>query len=1036
MNRLTRLLLRLLKITGIAVASILLVLFLAPYLFPDRVGRQIRQWTNQSIRGELNFSKARLSFFTHFPSLTLTLYDVDLKGSAPFQQDTLLAAEKLGFGVNLEKLIFGHQVSINKIYLNTAFIHVLINDSGQANYDIYKSDTSVARSGSSDSSASLHLEKIIIKDSRLVYNDLSIPMQIQAEHLFYEGTGDLSKSVFDLASHIQTDSLNFTFNNQSYVRRKAIDANLITRINTKTLALVFQNNQIRMNKINLAFTGNLDFLKNGYDMDFKLTTDHADLYQLITIFPPEYLAWLQKTTVKGTVDLSCELKGKYIASSGEMPDFGIHLAVHDGYISYQDAKLPLSRLNIHSSAELPELDQEKLHVKIDTLSFHMDQDFFQGEIESTGISEPRVHAKANASMDLQNLKKALGISSFDMQGQLKMQLAADGKYAKKIVKISLRKKDTVIASIPVFDLQGSLKNGYIKYNAVTQPVQNIFVILHAACPDADYRHAYFKIDSLHAAALKDFVEGRAIVHASQDFPMDVNLKGLLDLSDIKQVYPLDSLTLSGLVRFNILASGKYAPQHHLFPKANAHFSMLNGWIQTKYYPHPIEKINLEIDALDNNGNLNGLNLSVKPAALQFEGRPFQFQGSFKNFDDLIYDLSVNGEIDLGRIYQVFARKDIGVSGMIRAHASFRGRQSDATNGRYDLLRNSGTMELKNLTVTQDMFPKPFFIQEGNFRFDQDKMWFDQFRAKYGRSDLQMNGFAENVINYVLSSNQTLKASFDLKAKQIDLNEFTVYSPPVQTETESATGVILVPATLDLTINATADQVIYNDISLNQFHGGINIRNSEIEMTETGFELIGCQVEMKGKYASISPLKARFEYQLQAKDFDVQKAYKEIKIFHDLASSAAHASGIISINYSLSGKLNERMYPVYPSLAGGGVLSVKKVKFNGWKLFNTVSSQSGKSELTDPDLSKIDVKSTIKNNLITIEKLKFKTGGMRIRFEGQTSFDNKVNFKMRIGLPPLGIIGIPVRVTGSSDNPKIRMGKSDTDPLQEKTDDSN
>ena len=64
-------------------------------------------------------------------------------------------------------------------------------------------------------------------------------------------------------------------------------------------------------------------------------------------------------------------------------------------------------------------------------------------------------------------------------------------------------------------------------------------------------------------------------------------------------------------------------------------------------------------------------------------------------------------------------------------------------------------------------------------------------------------------------------------------------------------------------------------------------------------------------------------------------------------------------------------------------------------------------------------------------MKFKTGGFRIRFEGQTSFDNKVNFKMRIGLPPLGIIGIPLRITGDGNNPKIHLGKSDNDPLEEK-----
>jgi AsmA protein len=543
--------------------------------------------------------------------------------------------------------------------------------------------------------------------------------------------------------------------------------------------------------------------------------------------------------------------------------------------------------------------------------------------------------------------------------------------------------------------------------------------------------------------------------------MDLSVKGSVDLSDIKQVYPLDSLTLSGLMLVNINANGKYAPDRHLFPKTTAEFNLKDGFIQTAYYPHPIEKINISLHATDNAGDLNSLNCSVHPASIYFEGKPFFFEGQFKNFDDLNYNISANGEIDLGKIYQVFSRKDLGVSGFIRIKANFRGKQSDAKNGRYDLLDNSGTMGVKDLVLTQELFPKPFYINHGRFRFDRDKMWFEYFQAHYGKSDLQLDGFVENAINYALAKNDILKANFNLKSKNIDLNEFSVYAPSktLSTETQSAnssskalsaetqsanlsstvsqtevpaSGVIVIPQNLDLTIKAEADKILYNDVMLNQFTGGVLIRDGGIQLSETGFEIIGCKATMSGKYTSTSMTRANFEYKLVAKEFDVQRAYKEIKLFHDLASSAEHASGIISIDYALSGKLNEKMYPVYPSLAGGGVLSVKNVKFKNWKLFNTVSSSSGKSDLKDPDLSKIDLKSSIKNNLITIERVKFKTGGFRIRFEGQTSFDNKVNFKMRIGLPPLGIIGIPLRITGSSDNPKIKLGKSDTDPLEEKT----
>src|ERR1700712_1708770 len=191
------------------------------------------------------------------------------------------------------------------------------------------------------------------------------------------------------------------------------------------------------------------------------------------------------------------------------------------------------------------------------------------------------------------------------------------------------------------------------------------------------------------------------------------------------------------------------------------------------------------------------------------------------------------------------------------------------------------------------------------------MWFETFIANYGKSDLQLDGFVENAINYALGKNEVLKANFNLKAKNIDLNEFTVFAntAPNQAESKQATGVIMIPANLDLTIKADAEKVDYNDIVLNHFTGGLNIRDSAIVLSETGFEIIGCQASMSGKYASISTRRADFEYKLVAKDFDVQRAYKEIKLFHDLASSAEHASGIISIDYTLTGKLNEKMYPI-------------------------------------------------------------------------------------------------------------------------------
>ena len=146
----------------------------------------------------------------------------------------------------------------------------------------------------------------------------------------------------------------------------------------------------------------------------------------------------------------------------------------------------------------------------------------------------------------------------------------------------------------------------------------------------------------------------------------------------------------------------------------------------------------------------------------------------------------------------------------------------------------------------------------------------------------------------------------------------------------------------------------------------------------------------------------------------------------MVTMAKDAYGIISVKYNLKGKLDGEMTPIYPSLEGGGTLSVKDVKLKGFKLFNIISQKAGTDALKDANLTTIDINSTIKNNLITIERFKFKVSGFRPRIEGQTSFDGALNLKMRLGLPPLGIIGIPIKVTGTTEHPKIGLGRKSKD----------
>ncbi|MDP4286165.1 MAG: AsmA family protein [Bacteroidota bacterium] len=1017
-----------LKISGIILGSLLLLMFLLPVIFPSQVSEKIKKWTNNAITTELNFSNARLTFFSHFPSLTLTLHNVTLMGSEPYAKDTLLKADELAFGIDLGS-VFSKTISIDKIYLDDATISVKVNKEGLANYNVYKSGNKKKASPADTTGTSLKIEKIQISNSNLVYNDLSIPMLIKAENLNYTGEGNLSKAIFDLASKISIQSFDLNYDGSQYVKSKKLKGRLITTLNTNSLALEFKKNNLIINTLPVNFTGNFEFLADGYYMNLRLLSRRGNLEQVLSALPPEYAGWLEKTKTDGKTELVAYLKGKYIARENIMPSLGFNLQIRDGFISNQNVPSPVKNLFLNLDAKLPSFNTDSLYVNIDSLYFNIDKDYFSSVIKLNNLNLPTVHATINTEMDLAKWDKALGIAPFDVKGKINLHFTANGSYKTATIKKGIRQTETIISSIPHFTLQSSVSNGYFKLASLSQAIQNISFQLNASNKDGNYHHTDISIEQLNANMLTDYIKGNfKLNHLTT---IDAEIQSLIHLANIKSYYPLDSTELAGDLNVSIKSKGNYLPGQKEFPVTNATISLQNGSLKTAYYPHPIEQIQLLVDAVNNRGTLADMKFNVKPVSFVFEGQPFTLKADLQNFEDLKYDIASKGTLDVGKLYQVFSQKGLSVKGFIKTNLILRGLQSDAAAGRYSRLYNSGTAEIENITLQSDYFPKPFNIKTGVFRFSQDKMWFSKFIANYGKTDIALNGYLSNIIDYAMKDNAPLTGQFDLSSDHFYVDEFMAFAGDTAAASTSSQGVVIIPANLNIKLKATVKQVSYENLTLNNFAGGVSISNGTLVLDTTGFEMIGAPVQMHATYKSLSPAKASFDYTIDAENFDIKRAYNGVKLFHDMATSASKMEGIVSLKYQLSGKLDADMHPVYPSLKGGGILSLQNVKVKGLKLLGAISKATNRDSINNPNLKKIDIKTSIANNIITLERTKMRIFGFRPRFEGQISFDGKLNITGRLGLPPLGIIGIPFSVTGTEENPKVKLKKGkESDQLEE------
>lgn len=1008
------------KYTGIGLGSIVAILFLAPFLFPESISNTIKDLAKRSVKGDLEFSKARFSFFSHFPALTLNLHDFVLKGSAPFQKDTLIAANQFSLGVDLSSL-FGSTVKINQIFISKGFINIEVNAKGEANYNVYAPDSSAAKNAKDTSSASLKIERIVVEKTHFVYDDLSLPMHVDAGGFDYEGKGDFSKSIFDLSSKLKVSAIDFNYDKQNYFVSKTVSAKLVTKINTNSLEFLFEKNDLFINKLPLDFKGRFAFLKNGYDMDFKVNSNETSLHNFITAFPPAFLQWLEHTDIKGSVNFKAALSGQYIAETGTMPGFSMNLGIRDGYIANNKTPEPLKNLFLNFETRLPGFNMDSLYVNVDSIYGNVGKDYLSAICLVKGLNHPEIHAKLNGEMDLEKWQAAVGLPGLEFKGHVSVHGKADGLFARGQNPQKLR-PDTIIKSIPVFQMNASLKDGYFKYTALPKAVEKISFDLLANSPTSDYHKASLSIKNMNAAVLSNYLKGYLQVSGAEDFPMEANIQGLLNLADIVSFYPIDSLSLKGKMVMDIKTKGKYNSAKNLFPVTDAHFTMSDGFIQSKYYPHPIEKINVDASLVCKGPSTNDLDFSIKPIGFQFEGQPFTLNASMKHFNNVQYQIMSKGTIDIGKVYQVFSRKGIDVNGLVIADLHLAGLQSDATAGLYERLRNSGTLQVKNISVSTDYYPHPFQISNGTMRFKQDKIWLENFNGHYQGSDFKLDGYMANIINYAMK-NQALQGQFNLKSQHLIADDFMAFAG--DTSNATSTGVVLVPTNLDLVFKAAVNKVTYNGMDLKNAAGEMSVKQGLLTLKQTGFTLIDAPVVLDASYQALNPNRAAFTAHFVAKEFSISKAYKEIKLFHDMASAAASADGIVSLDYTLKGKLNETMFPIYPSLEGGGVLSVKAVKMKGFKLFSAAGKAAGKDSLTgNTDLSKVDLKTTIKNNIITLEQTKIRVFPFRLRLSGQVNFDGQMNLKFRLGLPPLGIFGIPMTVTGTQENPKVKTGKGD------------
>jgi len=128
---------KLLKISGIVLASFLLLLFVIPIFFKEKIIKISKQEINkQHLNATVNFKDLSISLLRSFPNVSVDLKELSILNKTPFEGDTLAYIGHTYVDLSLSSLL-GNTPKINKIKLADVYANIKVNQNKVANYDIF-----------------------------------------------------------------------------------------------------------------------------------------------------------------------------------------------------------------------------------------------------------------------------------------------------------------------------------------------------------------------------------------------------------------------------------------------------------------------------------------------------------------------------------------------------------------------------------------------------------------------------------------------------------------------------------------------------------------------------------------------------------------------------------------------------------------------------------------------------------------------------------------------------------------------------------
>ncbi len=595
--------------------GLIIALALLPFVFKGKIQEAIKTEINENVNATVDFSDASISLFKDFPSLSVKLNDLKISGINNFEGTDLLKAKNIYLQTDLTSIIKSDAgINIYALTIDRPELMILVNESGEANYDLAKQKE---KEDTAQPSVFGKIESYQIKDGSLSYIDLSSGHRASLENVDHEGSGKFKQIKFDLTTTTQIEEITFSSDGISYLNKAKLDSDMTLGIDLENQKYTFNENVSSINDLDLTFTGDVQLKDEDIVLDLEVAAPNNKVSSIISLILQAYSKDFAAVQSSGNSYLKGEVKGNYNAEKNLYPKVNLKINIDNGRLKYPDLSLPIEEINLAVLVNSTKSDLSDLSANLDKFTFLLNDDRVVGKMKVTeAFTNPHITGLIDGNLDLASLQTAFPIEDTNFKsGKVKANVTIDAKA-----------DDIINENYRAITFSGDILATNLDLVYGNYPISSEKISINLNPDKIESQLIETKIGQSDFNATADVSNPLAFV--TEDAIATTELSGhskLVDLDELNSFSDAEAETVDTLQDLSLYKTQNIALDYEID--------------RLKYEEYKIENLNLV-------GNYNDDNLTLQNTTMRLDDQDLAFRGEAKGVSEYIF----NEETISGKFY--------------------------------------------------------------------------------------------------------------------------------------------------------------------------------------------------------------------------------------------------------------------------------------------------------------------------------------------------------------------------------------------------